>query len=341
MEGDMKKFGWLILIILLVLGFWGWKKGKEVRREKEFIHNVSLANKLFEEKNYKESLNLYKTLLPKMKDKDKILYRMGFCSYKINDFAGARNYWEKVSPFYKDKVTFYELVMKLNEGKWKEAREGFLKWLENYPENPLRKEAEEKLEKIHEEMIYGKLPFPGSFIYEVKKGDSLYKIAKKFNTTVELLMRENKLKSILIKPKDKIMIIPCNFSIEIDLDTNLLYLYYNGKFFKVYPVATGKDEKTPVGKFKVTDRLKNPVWYSPDKGPIPPGDPRNLLGSRWIGISAKGIGIHESVNPEDVGKSVTNGCIRMSKKNVEELYMLIPSGSPVTIKRSKKEKASK
>ena len=329
----MKKVAWLILIILLVFGFWGWKKGKEVRRERQFIHNISLANKLFEEENYKDALNLYETLLPRIKkNKDEITYRMGFCSYKIGDFPDARKYWENISPSFQDKVSFYEADMNLNEGKWKEARVELLNWLEKYPDNPLRKEVEGKVEKIHKEMLYGNLPFPGSFKYEVKKGDSLYKIAKKFNTTVELLLKKNKLKSILVKPKDELIIIPCKFSVKIDTKKNLLYLYYDGKFFKVYPVATGEDGKTPTGKFKVTDRLKNPVWYSPDKGPIPSGDPRNLLGSRWIGLSVKGIGIHESVNPEDVGKNVTKGCIRMLKKDVEELYMLVPRNTPVVIK---------
>ena len=150
---------------------------------------------------------------------------------------------------------------------------------------------------------------------------------------MDLLIKKNNLKTILIKPGDKLTIIPNKFSVKIDLSENLLYLYYDGKFFRVYPVATGRDDKTPVGKFKVTDRLKNPVWYSPEKGPIPPGSPENLLGSRWIGLTAKGIGIHEAVNPEDIGKSITNGCIRMLKRDVEELYILVARGTPVKIER--------
>ncbi len=214
----------------------------------------------------------------------------------------------------------------------KATREKMLKSWEKHPTNPPLPEAEQKLMKIHEEMLSGRLPFPGSFQYKVKSGDFLYKIANKFHTTVDLIVKMNKLENIPIKPGDKLTLVPDKFSIEVDLSKNLLYLYYEGKFFKVYPIATGTDDKTPVGEFKITDRLKNPVWYS-NKGPIPPNSPENLLGSRWLGINAKGIGIHEAINPGEIGKYVTAGCIRMLKKDVDELYMLVVRGTPVKIKK--------
>ena len=46
-------------------------------------------------------------------------------------------------------------------------------------------------------------------VYTVKKGDNLYNIAKKYNTTVEEIKRYNNLKSNLLNIGDRI-VIPCN-----------------------------------------------------------------------------------------------------------------------------------
>nr|WP_303757488.1 L,D-transpeptidase [Priestia megaterium] len=47
----------------------------------------------------------------------------------------------------------------------------------------------------------------------------------------------------------------------------------------VDPVVTGKTwDKTPVGFFKVVNKIKNRPYYI---GHIPDGDPRNPLGKRW------------------------------------------------------------
>ena len=42
------------------------------------------------------------------------------------------------------------------------------------------------------------LKLPINFVYTVKKGDSLYSIAQKYNTTVDELKRKNNLSSNLL-----------------------------------------------------------------------------------------------------------------------------------------------
>jgi hypothetical protein len=54
----------------------------------------------------------------------------------------------------------------------------------------------------------------------------------------------------------------------------------------VDPVVTGKTwDKTPVGFFKVVNKIKNRPYYI---GHIPDGDLRNPLGKRWLGLNANG-----------------------------------------------------
>lgn len=107
----------------------------------------------------------------------------------------------------------------------------------------------------------------------------------------------------------------------------------------IYAVATGKsDEDTPEGLFTVTFKVKQPSYT---KLNIPGGDPKNPLGTRWIGFDAKDTngrvyGIHGTNNPTSIGKYISSGCVRMNNEDVERLFNKIPLGTKVLIVRSEK-----
>jgi lipoprotein-anchoring transpeptidase ErfK/SrfK len=112
----------------------------------------------------------------------------------------------------------------------------------------------------------------------------------------------------------------------------------NGNFFKRYRVGSGKYGKTPVGTFKVSEKIKNPDWWRPDGSRIPFGEKGNVLGTRWIAISAtgdtepvRGYGIHGTWENDSVGRSSSQGCLRMHNSEVEELFVYIPLGAKLTI----------
>lgn len=127
--------------------------------------------------------------------------------------------------------------------------------------------------------------------------------------------------------------------ILIDKSVNQLYLYENGQVIRQYPVATGASAAiTPVGTFSIVLKVIDPSWTNPDTGEtIPGGDPRNPLGSRWLGLSVgetRGTkyGIHGTNRPESIGAYITHGCVRMYPQDVEELFDLVPLGTQVTIR---------
>ncbi|WP_304362821.1 L,D-transpeptidase family protein [Bacillus toyonensis] len=130
-----------------------------------------------------------------------------------------------------------------------------------------------------------------------------------------------------------------NQFIIINKAINQLAFYERGKLNKVFKVATGKYQSlTPEGKFKIVNKIKNRPYY---KGGIPGGDPRNPLGTRWLGLNARGTwgttyAIHGNNNPSSIGKHVSHGCIRMFNNEVEELYDRITLNTPVVITTSKK-----
>lgn len=102
-----------------------------------------------------------------------------------------------------------------------------------------------------------------------------------------------------------------------------------------FPVAIGADASTPSGSCRVRDRIKNPDWYFHGKR-IPFGDPQNIIGTRWIGLSGsaavEGIGIHGTADDASVGKAASMGCIRLHNADVERLFEWVDTGTEVEIR---------
>ncbi|MFA5159906.1 MAG: L,D-transpeptidase family protein, partial [Candidatus Omnitrophota bacterium] len=169
-----------------------------------------------------------------------------------------------------------------------------------------------------------------SIAYTVKSGDSLYVLARKNHTTVDFIKKINDLKSDNIYPRMKLKIHTAPFSIRIDKSKNVLVLYSNDEAVKKYSVATGKKNCTPVGEFKITDKLVHPTWFKTG-AILPPGSPENALGARWMGFDKPGYGIHGTIEPKSIGTQASEGCIRMLNEEVEELYSLVPVGTKVII----------
>lgn len=118
--------------------------------------------------------------------------------------------------------------------------------------------------------------------------------------------------------------------IILNIPTLNLILKENGEIVKEYPVAVGKSiTQTPIGKFKIINKVINPTWYPKGNPPIPPG-PDNPLGYRWLGFH-EGYGIHGNNNPKSIGTFVSLGCVRLHNKDIEELFERVDIGVPVTI----------
>jgi len=178
--------------------------------------------------------------------------------------------------------------------------------------------------------LFSKEITPDSILYTVKPGDSLYVLARKNHTTVDFIKKINGLKSDNIYPKMKLKIHTAPFSIQIDKSKNVLVLYSGDEVVKKYSVATGKKNCTPVGEFKITDKLVHPTWFKTG-AILPPGSPENALGTRWMGFDKPSYGIHGTIEPKSIGTQASEGCIRMLNEEVEEIYSIVPTGTKVTI----------
>jgi len=125
--------------------------------------------------------------------------------------------------------------------------------------------------------------------------------------------------------------------IVIRRTSNHLYLYHGMRFWRLFAVATGQNTyPTPLGRFQIVVKWRDPWWYPPNspwaagQKPIPPG-PDNPLGTRWMGLSAPGVGIHGTPNDSSIGYSVSHGCIRMHIADAEWLFVRVRIGTSVYI----------
>jgi lipoprotein-anchoring transpeptidase ErfK/SrfK len=129
--------------------------------------------------------------------------------------------------------------------------------------------------------------------------------------------------------------------IVVDIGDLRLYLYRDGVLVKSYPVATGQPAyPTPTGTYSIVNMTKDPTWLPPnsdwakDAQPIPPGT-ENPLGTRWMGTSAPGVGIHGVPPSEDgsIGTYASHGCIRMHNWDAVDLFDRVVIGMPVIIRQ--------
>jgi lipoprotein-anchoring transpeptidase ErfK/SrfK len=219
------------------------------------------------------------------------------------------------------------------------AREKYYEALAAGPEAALQATIEEKLGKLNVEMI--RLPWPMAEKQEVvvQTNDAVKLIARKFGTTVEMIVKGNELKRPdIIRPGQRLKVFTGKMGIAVSKSRHDLLVTANGRFFKRYQVATGRYEKTPVGTFAVAERIPEPPWHRDDGKVIPFGDKENILGTRWMAIKStgttpeiRGYGIHGTWDNASIGKSESAGCIRLKNEDVEELFEMVPLGTSVVI----------
>jgi len=108
------------------------------------------------------------------------------------------------------------------------------------------------------------------------------------------------------------------YTIAINLQARRLTLFEGAQARGTFPVAVGKPSTpTPTGDFTIINKRLNPG---------------GVFGSRWMGFTNRGHGIHGTNAPQHIGKAVSLGCVRMHNHDIEAIYPLVPIGTPVVIR---------
>jgi len=116
----------------------------------------------------------------------------------------------------------------------------------------------------------------------------------------------------------------------ISIPERKLAVMESGRVVKVYSTAVGAPSTPgPTGSFTIVSSIADPTWYTKGRT-VPPGR-NNPLGTRWLGLSIKGYGIHGTNNPASIGRNASHGCIRMKNRDVEELFQMVAVGDSVEL----------
>lgn len=190
--------------------------------------------------------------------------------------------------------------------------------------------------------------------YRIRAGESLIEVARRFDLGYQEMVAANPGIDPFAPGAGISVTIPTVWIVPeslkrggIVINLSEMRLYYSFSFkgarlIASFPIGIGDEGKdTPVGTFRVIQKIVNPSWYVPQSikmekpelpDVVPPG-PTNPLGSHAMRLSERTILIHGTNKPWGVGRRVSHGCIRLYPEDIPRLYRMVAVGTPVTIVR--------
>jgi len=190
--------------------------------------------------------------------------------------------------------------------------------------------------------------------YSVERGESLIEIARKFELGYNEITEANPGVDPFVPGEGTPVRIPTMWilpdmemseQILINLSEYRLYYFFESggsRFLETFPIGIGREgHDTPVGEFKVIEKIANPPWHVPESirlekpelPPVVPPGPDNPLGTHALRLSDQSILIHGTDKPFAIGRMASHGCIRLYPEDIPILYTLVPNGVRTIIVR--------
>jgi len=187
--------------------------------------------------------------------------------------------------------------------------------------------------------------------YAVRADDSLFEVARGFDLGYTAITAANPgVDPFVPDPGTRIVVptewilpdAPIRRGIVINLAEMRLFLIPPRDWGTIssFPIGVGdQGTETPVGKFSVVDKIRNPPWHVPESirkerpdlpAVVPPG-PDNPLGSRALRLSNRTLLIHGTNRPWGIGTRNTHGCIRLYEEDIARLFGMVDKGTPVVV----------
>jgi lipoprotein-anchoring transpeptidase ErfK/SrfK len=128
--------------------------------------------------------------------------------------------------------------------------------------------------------------------------------------------------------------------VVVSIPDRKLAVIENDRLLRTFDIAVGAPHSpSPVGSFTVVNHIANPTWYY--KGKIVGPGQGNPVGTRWMGLSARGYGIHGTNVPSSIGKNASHGCIRLRNSDIEQLFELVAVGDQVELHGERTEEIAR
>ncbi|MCH2374679.1 MAG: L,D-transpeptidase family protein [Planctomycetes bacterium] len=204
------------------------------------------------------------------------------------------------------------------------------------PDDASRVEVLQHLSPFLDRLVFAGKTSPLLKRYSVKQGDNLSAIASRTRATVLSIRRLNRLSNDVIRPGQRLNVLSGRVRIYVDKSEYRLWATIDDRFLMEFDVGLGRENATPIGEFVIDVKETNPSWWRPGEGAIPAGDPRNILGTRWMGFKNtddySGFGIHGTDIPESIGEQASAGCVRLRNGDIEKLYDFVPYQTVVVVR---------
>jgi len=243
------------------------------------------------------------------------------------------------------KSAVHEIEELCATGRWREARAKLSPLFVSALSDPERLELARKGIEISRELLQGPNEEKDVELYEIRQGDTLDGIAKKFKglngVKGAIMLVNNYPENAILREGRKVRIPHGTWSIVVDKSLFKLWICYEGAPFRGYTITTGAvGKETPAVKFTVGGKNPKPAWWPPadvkvsGKVPVAYGDSQNPLGDWWIALDHDlyhGIGIHGTNDPGSIGSKASNGCVRMLNGEVGDVAAVAYKGMTVTV----------
>ena len=204
--------------------------------------------------------------------------------------------------------------------------------------------------------------------YKIQKGDTLLDVGRWFGLSAKEISDANGHMDWWLPPVGRVVILPTahilpdspRSGIILNVPEMRLYyyfpspaysrhrkgkltaaVYHGARVVYTFPVGLGRfDWKTPLGMWRVTAKIKNPIWVMPEDiyqehlerdgeaDRVVPAGPDNPLGLFKLDLSIPEYGLHGTNVPWGIGMTVSHGCVRLFPEDIERLYSKTPVGTP-------------
>jgi L,D-transpeptidase ErfK/SrfK len=194
-------------------------------------------------------------------------------------------------------------------------------------------------------------------VTHARQEDTLTDIGRRFSIGYNEIRRANPGVDMWLPGAGRQVVLPTQFVLPqaphsgIVVNAAEMRLYYfpprgrgGQQIVYTYPIGIGRvDWNTPSGVTTVVRKVKNPVWRPPadileehreEGDPLPaeigpgPGDP---MGTRALYLGWPEYAIHGTNKPAGVGMRVSHGCMHLYPEDIEQLYNMVPVGTPVRV----------
>jgi len=239
-------------------------------------------------------------------------------------------------------ATFIEAAKrKLDAGGWAEVYQSMSRLYANPHLTPEEdRQLTEMLDHIAGIVIYSRqsiLEQP----YVVQPGETLPQIAQKCEVSWELLAKINGIRDPdHLTPGQELKVVHGPFKAVIRLDRHELTMMLpdrmkpdgqNDRYAGRFPIGIGQDRPIRTGTHLVRNKWINPTYYGNGQT-VDRNDPNNPLGERLLDLGGQ-VSIHGTNDPQSIGRTGGLGSIRLSQRDIDDVYDILTLGSQVVIER--------